>query len=109
MNFEQKVLTIVIVVIGTMLTRFFPFIIFRNSRTTPKYIRYLGKVLPPAILGFLLVYCLRDVPFISDSYGIPELLSIVLIIIVHYWKKSMLLSISIGTVFFLIIKNLYLF
>ncbi|MEK3934384.1 AzlD domain-containing protein [Sporosarcina sp. FSL W7-1349] len=91
-------ITIGMVVLGTMMTRFLPFIIFSAEKPTPPYIQYLGNVLPPAIFGLLVVYSLRDVSFLTGSYGIPESISIGLIVIVHYWKRNMFLSIASGTI-----------
>ena len=72
MTATQQVITIGLCVLGTMLTRFLPFLVFRASKPTPKYIVYLGKVLPGAIFAMLVVYCLRNVSLTQDSYGLPE-------------------------------------
>lgn len=74
MTFTQQIITISMVVIGTMLTRFLPFIIFPAGKPTPRYIQYLGKVLPAAVFGMLVIYCLKDVNVFAGSHGIPELL-----------------------------------
>lgn len=73
------------------------------SRQTPKYVRYLGKVLPAAVFGLLVIYCLRNVSVLSAPYGIPELLSIALVVFLHLWKRQMLLSIAGGTIFYMIL------
>lgn len=101
MTLSQQMLTIAIVVLGTALTRFLPFLIFPSGRPTPKYIQYLGKVLPAAVFGLLVVYCLRNVDLLSGSHGLPELLSILLVIGLHVWKRQMLLSIAGGTIFYM--------
>lgn len=101
MTLSQQMLTIAMVVLGTALTRFLPFLIFPSGRPTPKYIQYLGKVLPAAVFGLLVVYCLRDVDLLSGSHGLPELLSILLVIGLHVWKRQMLLSIAGGTIFYM--------
>ena len=103
MTLSQQMLTIAMVVLGTALTRFLPFLIFPSERPTPKYIQYLGKVLPAAVFGLLVVYCLRNVDLLSGSHGIPELLSILLVIGLHVWKRQMLLSIAGGTIFYMIL------
>ena len=101
MTLSQQMLTIAMVVLGTALTRFLPFLIFPSGKPTPKYIQYLGKVLPAAVFGLLVVYCLRNVDLLSGSHGLPELLSILLVIGLHVWKRQMLLSIAGGTIFYM--------
>lgn len=103
MTFTQQILTIGIVVFGTMLTRFLPFLVFPQGKETPKYIQYLGKVLPAAVFGLLVVYCLKDVNVLSGSHGIPEVISILLVVLLHVWKRQMLLSIAGGTVCYMLL------
>ena len=79
--------------LGTMMTRFLPFLIFPEGKEPPEFIQYLGKVLPYAVIGLLVIYCLKDVPG-SGTYGIPEFLAIAFIVLLHRWKKSILLSIG---------------
>lgn len=106
MTLTQQVITIGVVVLGTVLTRFLPFILFPSGKPTPKYIQYLGKVLPAAVFGLLVIYCLRDVNLLSGSYGIPELVSILLVIVLHLWKRQMLLSIAGGTICYMLLVQL---
>lgn len=87
MTIPQQIITIAMCVLGTMLTRFLPFIIFKSNKPTPKYIQYLGRALPCAIFGMLVIYCLKDVSVLSGSHGIPELIGIVITIVLHLWKK----------------------
>ena len=87
--------------LGTMMTRFLPFLIFPEGKEPPEFIQYLGKVLPYAVIGLLVIYCLKDVPG-SGTYGIPEFLAIAFIVLLHRWKKSILLSIGGGTVFYML-------
>ena len=87
---------------GTMVTRFLPFLIFPEGKEPPEFIQYLGKVLPYAVIGLLVIYCLKDVPG-SGTYGIPEFLAIAFIVLLHRWKKSILLSIGGGTVFYMLL------
>ena len=103
MTLTHQILTIAMVVLGTALTRFLPFLIFPSGKPTPKYIQYLGRFLPAAVFGLLVVYCLRNVDLLSGSHGIPELLSILLVIGLHVWKRQMLLSIAGGTIFYMIL------
>ena len=88
--------------LGTMVTRFLPFLIFPEGKEPPEFIQYLGKVLPYAVIGLLVIYCLKDVPG-SGTYGIPEFLAIVFIVLLHRWKKNILLSIGGGTVFYMLL------
>lgn len=98
MTLSQQIITIAMVVIGTMLTRFLPFLLFPAGKPTPKYIQYLGNVLPAAVFGLLVVYCLKNVSIFTGSHGVPELLATALVVILHLWKRQMLLSIAGGTV-----------
>lgn len=106
MTFSQQIMTIGIVVFGTMLTRFLPFLVFGGGKETPKYIQYLGKILPAAVFGLLVVYCLKDVSVLSGSHGIPEAISILVVVFLHLWKRQMLLSIAGGTVCYMLLTQL---
>lgn len=86
-----------------MLTRFLPFIIFTSKRPAPKYIQYLGKALPAAIFGMLVVYCLNNVSFVSGTHGLPELIAIAVTVLLHLWKRKMLLSVAGGTVCYMLL------
>lgn len=105
MTTAQRVLTVAVIVLGTAATRFLPFLIFRGGRT-PQYVRYLGKVLPGAVFGLLVVYCLRNVSFVSGAHGLPELLAIALVAALHLWKHQMLLSIAGGTIAYMLLVQL---
>lgn len=102
MTTTQRIITILVVVAGTMLTRFLPFLIFPEGKTPPKYITYLGTVLPYAVIGLLVVYCLKDAVF-SAFHGLPELIAIVFIFVLHKWKKNTLLSIAGGTILYMVL------
>lgn len=106
MTLSQQLITILMVVLGTMLTRFLPFLLFPADKPTPKYIQYLGKVLPGAVFGLLIIYCLKNVSLLSGSHGLPEMISIVLVVILHLWKRQMLLSIAAGTVCYMLLVQL---
>ena len=93
---------ILAVAAGTQLTRWLPFWLFPEKKQPPAVVAYLGKVLPPAMMGLLVVYCLKDVPG-SGHYGIPELIAILFIVALHKWKKSTLLSIGGGTVLYMVL------
>lgn len=106
MTLTQQMITIGVIVLGTMATRFLPFLVFPAGKPTPKYVRYLGKVLPSAVFGMLVVYCLKNVSVLSGSHGLPELISIALVVALHLWKRQMLLSIAGGTICYMLLVQL---
>ena len=87
----------------TIALRFLPFLIFGENRKTPELIAYLGKVLPFAIMGMLVVYCLKNVSFVSAPFGIPELIGCAVVAGLHVWKRNTLLSIGGGTVCYMLL------
>ena len=97
----RSAVLIAIMAIVTMALRFLPFLIFR--RQTPKYISYLGKVLPPAIIGMLVIYCLKDVSPAVRPFGIPELIAVVCVAGMQVWKRNSLISILSGTLLYMIL------
>jgi branched-subunit amino acid transport protein AzlD len=103
MTFTQQIITIAMCVLATMATRFLPFMIFSEKRETPAFIQYIGKYLPSAVFGMLVVYCLKDVSFVSGTHGLPELIAIVVTVILHKWKRQMLLSIAGGTACYMLL------
>lgn len=103
MTLQQQIITIAMCVVGTMLTRFLPFLVFRSKRPTPRYIQYLGRVLPGAIFAMLIIYCLRDVSLLQGSHGLPELIAIAATVGLHLWKRQMLLSIAGGTICYMLL------
>ena len=90
----------------TIALRFLPFVIFGENRKTPEVIAYLGKVLPFAIMGMLVVYCLKDVTFLSAPFGIPEAIGCAAVAGLHVWKRNTLLSIGAGTVIYMLLVQL---
>lgn len=106
MTVTEQIITVAMVVLGTALTRFLPFLIFPAGKPTPKYIQYLGKVLPAAVFGLLVIYCLRNVSVFTGSRGIPEMIAILVVVVLHVWKRQMLLSIAGGTVCYMLLVQL---
>lgn len=102
----QSVVLIAVVVLGTMLTRYLPFMIFPAGKPTPKYVQYLGEVLPYAVIGLLVVYSLKNTVLLAWPFGIPEAISIICIVLLHLWRKSMLLSIAAGTIIYMLLIQL---
>ena len=103
MTLTQRIITIALCVLATVVSRFLPFLIFSGKRPTPKFVQYLGKALPAALFGMLVVYCLKNVSILTGSHGLPELLGIVLTVGLHLWKRQMLLSIAGGTIGYMLL------
>lgn len=97
---RQSIIMIFVIALTTVFTRILPFLVFPQNKETPKYIRYLGIVLPCAVIGMLVVYCLKSV---SAPFGAPELISVAVVILLHKWKHSTLLSIGAGTVLYMLL------
>jgi branched-subunit amino acid transport protein AzlD len=106
MTLTEQIITIGLCILGTMLTRFLPFLVFSENRTTPAFIQYIGKFLPSAVFGMLVIYCLKNVSFLSGTHGLPELIAIVVTVVLHKWKRQMLLSIAGGTVCYMLLLHL---
>ncbi len=106
MTLAEQIITIAMVVLGTMLTRFLPFLVFPSDKPTSKFVQYLGKVLPPAIFGLLVIYCLKSVDVLSGTHGIPELIAILVVVALHLWKRQMILSIAGGTICYMLLIQL---
>ncbi len=95
---------ILAVALGTMLTRFLPFEVFRGE--PPLWVRQLGRLLPPAMMGFLVVYCLKGIQLTISPYALPELLAIAAVVGLHLWKHNVLLSIGGGTALYMVLIRL---
>ena len=107
MTTAQMFLTIAMGTVATMITRFLPFVVFSSKdQQPPEVVRYLGRVLPAAIFGMLIVYCLKGVRVFAGSHGIPEALAIAVTIALHKWKHETLLSIAGGTLCYVLLVQL---
>lgn len=106
MTVTQHILTIAAVALGTMLTRFLPFLVFPAGKQTPRYVQYIGKVLPPAVFSLLVVYCLKNVNLLVAPHGLPEAIAILAVVALHLWKRQMLLSIAGGTVCYMLLVQM---
>lgn len=100
---QQSILFFVTISLTTIFIRVLPFLIFPDHKETPKYITYLGKVFPYATIGMLVIYCLKDISFTAAPFGLPELISLGVIVFLHLWKNNTLLSIGAGTVLYMIL------
>ncbi len=95
LDWKRSLILVAVMAVVTMGLRFLPFAVFWKK--TPKAVLYFGQVLPYAVMGMLVVYCLKDVSVVSGSHGIPEAISIALVASLHIWKKNTLLSMVAGT------------
>lgn len=101
----QSIIIIALMVAGTAVTRFLPFMLFPGNRELPRYIGYLAKVLPYAAIGFLVVYCLKNVTPFAAPFGLPELVAILVIVVLHLWKRNTLLSVAGGTIAYMLLLH----
>lgn len=102
---QMSIAVIAVAAIATFATRAIPHILFGTNRPVPKAVTYLGKMLPPAIIATLIVYCLRDVDFLSGTHGFPEIIAIALCAALHIFLKNTLLSIGAGTVTYMVLVH----
>lgn len=102
----HSILLIVVISVVTMLLRFLPLWIFGSGQKTPEVIQYLGKVLPYAIMGMLVVFCLKGVSFVNAPHGVPELLACVTVVGLHIWKRNTAVSIVGGTVLYMVLVQI---
>lgn len=88
---------------ATLITRFLPFLLFSPDREAPKYVEYLGRTLPFATIGLLVVYCLKDVSLAGGSHGLPEAIAVAAIVVLHWWRGNTLVSIGAGTLLYMVL------
>lgn len=106
MSDTNLIISVVIMAAVTMCLRFLPFIIFNANRETPAVITYLGTVLPYAIMGMLVVYCLKDMTFKDTSQFLPQIISCLVVILLHVWRRNTLISIVGGTLSYMLFVQL---
>ncbi len=106
LTLTQQIIIIAICVFGTMLTRFLPFLVFSSKKPTPIFVQYLGKALPCAIFGMLVVYCLKNVSVFSGSHAIPEVIATTVTIGLQIWKKEMIITIAGGTIVYMLLVQM---
>ena len=102
----HAMLIVAVVALVTIALRFAPFVIFSGTKTTPPFVAYLGRVLPYAIMGMLVVYCLRNTQLAAAPHGVPEIIACAVVAGLHLWKRSTLLSIVGGTVCYMLLVQL---
>lgn len=103
MNVTHSVLTIAVIALVTIGLRFLPFYLFGGKRKSPEIMVYLGRALPYAIMGMLVVYCYKGISVLTKPYGLPELWAGALVVLLHMWKRNTLLSIVAGTVVYMLL------
>jgi len=103
---QQALILVAVISLGTILTRALPFILFPNNKETPRFILYLGNVIPYAAIGLLVVYCLKNVSILATPYGIPEGIAIFSVVILHLWRNNTLISIAGGTLIYMVLVQL---
>ncbi len=101
-NIGHSIAIITVVAGCTVFIRSIPFLIFGGKREVPEFIHYLGNFLPAAIMATLVVYCLRNVDLLKGNHGLPELIATGLVILLHSWKKNILLTVSVSTICYMI-------
>ena len=99
----QSVVIILATAAGIQLTRWLPFLLFPEKKEPPRVVTDLGRLLPPAMMGLLVVYCLKGVAWLSAPHGAPELLAIAAVVLLHRWKGNVLLSIAGGTALYMLL------
>lgn len=99
----HSILIIAVMALVNITIRALPFLLFRNENKTPKIVEYLGKALPPAMMSFLIIYCVRSVDVTAGNHGLPELIGIAAAMGLHAWKRNTFLSIGAATVIYMVL------
>lgn len=102
-DYSHSIWIIAVIALMTAVTRFLPFFVFPAGKNTPKFIQYLSKVLPFALIGMLVIYCLKNISITSSPFGLPELISVVLVVFLYIWRKNTLLSVGGGTICYMML------
>ena len=102
----HDILIVAMISIVTVAVRFLPFIVFRDRKEVPETVRYLGRVLPGAVMGMLVVYCLKDIDFTASGYGLPQILSVAVTAAAYFWKKDTSISVITGTACYMLLMYL---
>jgi branched-subunit amino acid transport protein AzlD len=102
-SFWRSVVIILLVAVTTLATRAIPFLLFPEGKQIPKAVQYLGQVLPPAVIGMLVVYCFKSVEITAAPFGLPEIIAGLVVVLLHVWKRNNLLSIGTGTVLYMVL------
>ena len=106
LNFIQSLIIVCMVALATQITRWTPFLVFSGGRRLPKVVEDLGRLLPPAMMGLLVVYSLRNTQLLTGSHGLPEAIAVAVTAVLHLWRRSTLLSILAGTAVYMLLVQL---
>lgn len=106
LNAVQAIIIIICIVAGTMITRFLPFVLFPEGKKHPKIVDYLSATIPPAVMGLLTVYCLRNVQITEAPHGLPEIIAVTITVLLHLWRRNVLFSILVGTVVYMLLVQM---
>lgn len=106
LNFIQSLIIVAMVALATQITRWTPFLVFSGSRKLPRVVEDLGRLLPPAMMGLLVVYSLRNTDILSGSHGLPAAIAVTVTAGLHLWRRSTLLSILAGTAVYMLLVQL---
>ena len=100
---NKALIIILVIALVTFLTRVLPFLVFPGNKKTPAFVAYLGRVLPFSVMGMLVIYCLKSITLLAAPFGLPELISVALVVLLHKWKHNLLLSIVVPTVLYMVL------
>ncbi len=103
MTLNEQILTIITAIIAVQLCRWIAFWIFPAHKKIPDFVQYLGKALPPAVFGLLVVYCYKNVDVLNEHHGMAEFLAGAVVMVLHLWRKNMFISIGVGTILYMIL------
>ncbi|UUX34971.1 branched-chain amino acid transporter permease [Fundicoccus culcitae] len=106
MTNTEIIITIIVIAAGTILTRFIAFIIFPPHKTPPKFVQYLSKTLPAAVIGLLVVYAFKDTQLFAYPYALPEIIASIVLVIIHVWKRNTMLTIAISTLLYMFLVQI---
>ena len=102
----QTLITIAAIALGVQISRWLPFIAFSGKKEMPQFIKYLGRVLPPALMGLIVVYCFKSTPILAGNHGLPELIASAVVILTYKWKENLLISVGGGTLVYMLLIQL---
>ncbi|MCM1286136.1 MAG: AzlD domain-containing protein [Acetobacter sp.] len=105
LSIKQTLILILVAAVCTFATRAFPFVLFSGKKEVPEFVKYLGDILPVAIIGVLIVYCLKDFAMGDKNIILPQLIAVAVTAILHIWKRNTLLSIAAGTIGYMLLIN----
>jgi len=116
MNYTNVIVSIAVMATAVILTRCLPFLLFPSADKTPRFVRYLGSYLASAVFGMLVVYCFKDVNFVSATdtagnatfHGLPQLIGVALTVMLHIWRRNLLFTIAGGTILYMIVLSIFL-